>query len=174
MANFIEELWNSVFTPGPTPTLLIATNAAFAGLQFLLLILLIATYSIHFVVLSVLCGGLWYSINWFAAEVAREQQAQKANEKRKSPETENASDTEREGSPAPPSTEPTTAATTSADAAQPIIHDSPKQVSQASLEPQMAASIDALRRRRSLGESSGYISTDSEWEKVSEGEDKSK
>ena len=29
---------------------------------------------------------------------------------------------------------------------------------------------EMLRRRRSLGESSGYVSTDSEWEKVSEGE----
>jgi hypothetical protein len=30
------------------------------------------------------------------------------------------------------------------------------------------------RRRRSMGDSSGYVSTDSEWEKVSEGEEKSK
>lgn len=56
--------------PGPTPVLLQAANASFAALQLLLFILLCATYSIHFVVLSVLCGGLWWSINWFAAEVA--------------------------------------------------------------------------------------------------------
>jgi len=30
------------------------------------------------------------------------------------------------------------------------------------------------RKRPSMGESSGYISTDSEWEKVSEGEEKSR
>ena len=33
--------------------------------------------------------------------------------------------------------------------------------------------LEELRRRRSLGDSSGYVSTDSEWEKVSEGEKES-
>lgn len=175
MASFLEELWNSIFTPGPTPTLLIATNAAFAALQFLLFVLLIATYSIHFIVLSVLCGGLWYSINWFAAEIAQAQQADKAQAKRsKSPETENASDTETEG-PAPSAPEQSvTAKTTSATTGQSQIHEKPKQLYESHLEPQLTSSTEALRRRRSLGESSGYISTDSEWEKVSEGEEKNK
>ncbi|KAK5113504.1 hypothetical protein LTR62_003373 [Meristemomyces frigidus] len=69
MAAFMENLWQSVFTPGPTPTLLIATNLTFGALQILLLALLVATYSLHFAVLSFLCGGLWYSINWFANEL---------------------------------------------------------------------------------------------------------
>lgn len=69
MATFLTDLWSSIFTPGPTPTLLVATNTAFAALQLVLAGLLYATYSIHFAILSVLCGGLWYSINWFAAEV---------------------------------------------------------------------------------------------------------
>ena len=70
MSAFLTDLFNSIFTPGPTPTLLVATNAAFGALQLLLLALLAATRSVHFLVLSVLCGGLWCSINWFAAEVA--------------------------------------------------------------------------------------------------------
>ncbi|EEP76142.1 conserved hypothetical protein [Uncinocarpus reesii 1704] len=78
MASFMTDLWSSVFTPGTTPTLLIATNATFAALQVLLLALLFATYSIHFAVLSGLCGALWWSINWFVAEL----DAAKANEAR--------------------------------------------------------------------------------------------
>lgn len=173
MASFVQDLWESIFTPGPTPTLLVATNASFAALQFLLLILLIATYSVHFVVLSALCGGLWYSINWFAAEIAREQQAQQAKViKQKSPEPENASDTDTETeAPAP---ETTAATTTSSAPVSGQSHERPKQTSPTLLEPKMAESVEAVRRRRSLGESSGYVSTDSEWEKVSEGDDKTK
>ncbi|KAH7376018.1 ER protein Pkr1-domain-containing protein [Plectosphaerella cucumerina] len=76
MASFLENLWASVFTPGPTPTLLRAANASFGALQVVLFILLIATYSIHFVILSLLSGALWYAINWFAAElnIAKAQQ----------------------------------------------------------------------------------------------------
>ncbi|KAL1901847.1 Sm snRNP core protein Smd1 [Sporothrix stenoceras] len=69
MASFFQELWESIFTPGPTPSLLIATNATFAVLQVVLFVLLIATYSIHFVILSVLAGGLWWAVNWFANEL---------------------------------------------------------------------------------------------------------
>ena len=78
MANFLVELWESIFTPGPPPALLMAANASFAALQLLFFVLLIATYSIHFVVLSVLCGGLWYSINWFAREIAIAKEAEEA------------------------------------------------------------------------------------------------
>jgi len=174
MASFLEELWNSVFTPGPTPTLLVATNAAFAALQLLLLALLIATYSLHFVVLSILCGGLWFSINWFATEIAKEQQAQKAKEKKeKSPEPDNASDTETETPPDAPA-DPIRSTTASTAPSQNQRHERPKDSSSTLLEPKLANSSEALRRRRSLGESSGYISTDSEWEKISEGEEKSR
>jgi len=75
--SFFENLWGSIFTPGPTPTLLIATNVTFAALQLVLGILLATTRSIHFVVLSTLCGGLWWAINWFAQEL---QKAEKAEE----------------------------------------------------------------------------------------------
>ena len=159
MASFIEDLWSSVFTPGPTPSLLIATNATFAALQFLLLILLIATYSIHFLILSVLSGGLWYSINWFAremqAEAAKnESMTQKAREKSLDPDSE----TETETNTAP-------IARKSAP--------NPAQKLSSSLDPSTAQPGGILRKRRSLGDSSDYVSTDSEWEKVSEGEEKS-
>lgn len=75
MADFLNNLWSSVFTPGPTPTLLVATNATFAALQTTLFALLLYTYSIHFLILSILCAGLWVSINWFASEL-RVAQAQ--------------------------------------------------------------------------------------------------
>jgi hypothetical protein len=81
MADFLPNLWESVFTSGPTPTLLIATNVTFAALQLVLALLLFATYSIHFVILSTICGGLWWSINWFASEVAAVRAEEEANEK---------------------------------------------------------------------------------------------
>ncbi|KAI7359171.1 hypothetical protein KC354_g9437 [Hortaea werneckii] len=87
MASFVENLWSAVFTPGPTPTLLVATNVTFVALQFLLLALLIATYSIHFVILSVLCGGLWWSVNWFASELQaaqlKEEEAERLRKQKK-------------------------------------------------------------------------------------------
>jgi hypothetical protein len=76
MAAFFENLWNSIFTPGATPTLLIATNVSFGALQLVFALLLWATYSIHFVVLSFLCGGLWWGVNWFAAELRKAEKAE--------------------------------------------------------------------------------------------------
>ncbi|KOS16793.1 V-type ATPase assembly factor PKR1 [Escovopsis weberi] len=70
---FFVDLWESIFTPGPTPTLLRAANATFLALQLLLALLLLATSSLHFVVLSALCASLWYAVNWFAAELAAVQ-----------------------------------------------------------------------------------------------------
>lgn len=85
MADFLTNLWNGVFEAGPTPTLLVATNAAFGALQLVLFALLVATYSIHFAILSVLCGGLWYAINWFATELrAAQEKEQEAERLRKS------------------------------------------------------------------------------------------
>lgn len=88
MADFLSNLWSSVFTPGTTPTLLIATNVTFGTLQLLLFGLLIATSSIHFGILSVLCAGLWWSINWFATELkaaqAKEDEAEKLRKRKKS------------------------------------------------------------------------------------------
>lgn len=161
MASFFEDLWNSIFTPGPTPTLLVATNASFAALQVILLALLIATYSVHFIVLSLLCAGLWCSINWFVAELEAGKKREEASrrEKEKSPEPEKSSragsDTETEMPPPPirPTAPP------------------PKEQS-VLLKPKLADAAGTARQRRSQGDSSGYVSTDSEWEKVSEGGDR--
>lgn len=83
MTAFLESLWESVFTPGTSPTLIVATNASFAALEFLLLALLLATRSIHFLILSLLSVGLWLAINWFAAELVaaqeKEQQVQESS-----------------------------------------------------------------------------------------------
>ena len=86
MATFLESLWTSIFTPGPTPTLLLATNITFFSLQILFFALLLATHSMHFVALSILSAGLWWGINWFAAELQRakeiEQEAERIRKRR--------------------------------------------------------------------------------------------
>lgn len=82
MADFLGSVWESIFTPGPTPPLLLATNVTFFSLQLVLALLFFLTYSIHFVVLSVLCGGLWWSINWFAGEVMVAQREKEEEEER--------------------------------------------------------------------------------------------
>lgn len=82
MSSFVVDLWESIFTPGPTSTLLRAANVTFGALQLVLLSLLIGTHSIHFVVLSILCAGLWWSINWFAAELMIAQEREKAEKAR--------------------------------------------------------------------------------------------
>ena len=85
MTSFMVEVWESIFTPGPTAPLLKAANLSFAALQTVLFGLLVATYNVHCVVLSILSAGLWWSINWFAAEVKaaqlREEEEKKQKEK---------------------------------------------------------------------------------------------
>ena len=132
--------------------MLVATNAAFAALQIVLLALLIATYSIHFIVLSFLCGGLWWAINWFSAELRaaqeKEEKAEYLREMRKERETRQSDDSGTE-----------------TEDAMSRSMERPK-VPESQLRPPTPE--DALRKRRSLGEvsSSGEMSTDSEWDKV--------
>lgn len=156
MASFFEELWNSVFAPGPTPTLLAATNTSFACLQLVLLCLLLATYSVHFIVLSFLCGGLWWSINWFVAELGVVKVTDETNEQKqreRSPELEKVplgeSDTETELSTS-------------------VVKPSSPRDLPSLLESKPKDADEAPRKRGKMGESSGYLSTDSEWEKISE------
>ncbi|KAF3047698.1 hypothetical protein E8E12_011429 [Didymella heteroderae] len=203
---FFEDLWESIFTPGPTPTLLIATNASFAALQLLFFALFIGTYSIHFVILSFLTGGLWYGINWFAREIriaqkaeeeakriraerrgsqkdaagdgdqadidtgddtevdATEENAQKQSdglakkEKRSRPETQSTVFVDR------PEREQTPQATVSASGG------GPAGASTTGASTRLAPLVDdALKQRKGgLGESTGDLSTDSEWDKLSE------
>ncbi|KAH6608732.1 pkr1 [Trichoderma cornu-damae] len=100
MSSFFVELWEGIFTPGPTPTILKATNITFAALQVVLLSLLFATYSVHFVVLSALCGGLWWSINWFARELKVAQALEEEEKKKRKEEGEEEEEEKRKKKPA--------------------------------------------------------------------------
>jgi hypothetical protein len=195
MASFFENLWESIFTPGPTPTLLVATNASFAALQLLLFAMLLATYSIHFIILSFLCGGLWWAINWFAAEIraaqAKEEEAKRIREARRG------KDRHGKGSGAGDDGEAMdTGDDTEVDAEVEVQKQRPStvfverpsersaregtpQASAATGGPAAASTTgattrlaplvdDALKKRKGMGESTGDLSTDSEWEKLSE------
>ncbi|KAI5862126.1 Pkr1-domain-containing protein [Durotheca rogersii] len=151
MASFVQEIWESIFVPGTTPTLLVATNVTFASLQLVLFLLLVATYSIHFIILSFLCGGLWWAINWFAAEL-QVAQAKEAREKARAeqrPAAQTSGDSE---------TEVETIAT----------QETPAPVGKG-LEAVEQAGDLKLRPVPSTGTKSS-ASTEDEWEKVSENE----
>lgn len=164
MATFLSDLISSIFTPGPTPSIIIATNASFAALQVVLLVLLILTYSVHFVVLSFLCAGLWWAINWFVTEleVANQKQkdAKQSKEMRKG-HVQDETGVEDSG------TETEGGGTQSEGGVSGSMSGSNTD---GLLRPEDAQGT--LRKRRSLGEaSSGDLSTDSDWDKVSEAEE---
>jgi hypothetical protein len=142
MSAFITDLFQSIFTPGPTSSLIVATNVAFACLQLVLGLLLIATYSIHFVILSFLSAGLWWAINWFVSEL-KEAQAAEQERKRHLQEQEGDSDTE----------------------AETIIDTG--DTGSGSKEVEILENAGELRDREG-GKSE--ISTEDEWERVSENE----
>ncbi|KAK4497535.1 hypothetical protein PRZ48_011986 [Zasmidium cellare] len=185
MADFLSQLWESVFTAGPTPTLLVATNVTFGALQVLLAGLLFATYSIHFAILSVLCGGLWYSINWFAAEIAaaqaKEVEAERIRKKNakagasSTAEDEGAADDEGEDTEV--ETDAMKASTISSGSWEPSKED--ERVRKEILDAMKvsgssgakAAPGDVRKRQGKVddgNQSASEISTDSEWEKVDE------
>ena len=162
MGSFVEDLWSSVFTPGPTPTLLIATNVTFAALQVLLFALLVATYSIHFVVLSFLCGALWWSINWFAREV---REVQRIEEEKKAGKESSTGDTKDISATLDSTESDTETENLSRQKKSAIPAATRTTTTSASLQPPSEA--EDVRKRSSMsGDSSGYGSTDSEWEKV--------
>ncbi|KAJ5415369.1 hypothetical protein N7465_004064 [Penicillium sp. CMV-2018d] len=161
MASFMEDLWSSIFTPGPTPTLLIATNVTFAALQLIFLALLLATYSLHFVALSIISAGLWWSINWFAAEVRLAQQAQEAEKEKQ--ESEGGDATRK--SPAVGESADSDTETEALDVKK--IEDKSSAVATGSATSGLLPTArDPKKRPSTGGEGSGYGSTDSEWEKV--------
>lgn len=194
MADFLTNLWESVFTPGTTPTLLVATNCTFGALQVLLLSLLVATYSIHFAILSVLCGGLWYSINWFAVELQAAQKAEvEAERLRKKRQQEKewsaagdaaddeGEDTETEGGmresvtslgePAVVSARGEPAKAEIIEALQAAAHAPVGSGGSAAsgLQPVAGGSESRQRRIDDPDKAPSELSTDSEWEKVDEG-----
>jgi hypothetical protein len=189
MATFIEDLWNSIFTPGPTSTLLIATNVTFGALQVVLLALLVATYSIHFLILSILCSGLWAAINWFANELYIAQAQQEAEKRKQTDAGESDStdgmagsamdtgdDTEVEVEDVRDATR--TSVTPMRSARLVDTPPSPEHGRQdetptkpmwntslaAKLAP--ASQQEDLRKRKPMADSTSSISTDSEWEKI--------
>ncbi|RFU26319.1 hypothetical protein B7463_g10010, partial [Scytalidium lignicola] len=149
LATFFNDLFQSIFTPGPTPSLLIATNVSFACLQLLLFLLLVATHSVHFLVLSVISGGLWWAINWFVVEInsfkaSQEELAKKAQDTA----TAAGDDTETE--------------------AEKIVHTS--KTAPGSKEVEAMEAGGELKERRAMAGSRSGISTEDEWEQVSENE----
>lgn len=164
MATFLTDLISSIFTPGPTPSIIIATNASFAALQAVLLVLLILTYSVHFVVLSFLCAGLWWAINWFVTELEaanqKERDAKQSKETRKG-QVQDERGVEDSG------TETEGGGTQSEGGVSVSMYGSKTE---GFLRPEDAQG--KLRKRMSSGEaSSGDLSTDSDWDKVSEAEE---
>ncbi|KAL9135786.1 MAG: hypothetical protein Q9175_003023 [Cornicularia normoerica] len=164
MATFFTDLISSIFTPGPSPSIIIATNASFAALQVVLLVLLVLTYSVHFVVLSFLCAGLWWAINWFVTELEaanqKERDAQQSRDMNKGQEHDGRgvedSGTETEGGGTP--SERGVSGSVSASKTEGLLIPEDAQ--------------GPLRKRRiSGGASSGDLSTDSDWDKVSEAEE---
>jgi len=153
MAAFLTDLVSSIFTPGPTPSLIIATNVSFAGLQLVLFALVLLTHSIHFLILSCFCAGLWWAINWFVRELQaateKEQEAKRLKEVRKEKEEKDEeSGTETEGG----SQENLSRSMGS------------QRLPESRLE--VDDKVRELRQRRSMGSASEGLSTDSEWDKV--------
>ncbi|KNG84001.1 ER membrane protein (Pkr1) [Aspergillus nomiae NRRL 13137] len=174
MVSFVEDLWASVFTPGPTPTLLVAANATFAALQLVLFLLLLATYSIHFVVLSVLSASLWWSINWFAQELiaVQAQEAEKTQSKELVTDEDDDDKRRSEASRKTPGALDSTESDTETESLMErkisaVSAAAPPSTTTAAATLQPPEQQGGIRKRPSMsGESSGYVSTDSEWEKV--------
>ncbi|KAK0121471.1 SMK killer toxin resistance protein [Cadophora gregata] len=149
MSAFITDLVQSIFTPGPTPTLLVATNVTFACLQVVLLLLLLATFSIHFVILSLLSAGLWWSINWFVSELRAAQAVEdEKKKKRAQEEAKHADDTD-----------------TDADT---VIGAG--NTASGSKEVEILEESRELKNRGGVSGSKSETSTEDEWERVSENE----
>lgn len=169
--------------------------------------MLVATYSIHFVILSILCGGLWWSINWFAIELraaqAKEEEAKRIREARRGgkekgdagddadgmdtgDDTEVDTEVEQKQTLKPKSNQPRaprpeTQSTVFVERPSGSGKENPTQASASAgrvgptaasttaATTSLAAPVDdALKRRKGLGESTGDLSTDSEWDKLSE------
>jgi hypothetical protein len=65
MTSFVTSLWESVFTPGPTPVLVRAMNISFFALFPLLIPMTYFTQNIHVFFLTILSVGLWVAMQWY-------------------------------------------------------------------------------------------------------------
>jgi hypothetical protein len=66
MTAFVTSLWESVFTPGPTPVLVKAMNLSFFALFALLIPMTYFTQNIHVFLLTILSVGLWVAMQWYS------------------------------------------------------------------------------------------------------------
>ncbi|KAI5279708.1 hypothetical protein KEM54_004051 [Ascosphaera aggregata] len=115
---------------------------------------------IHFVILSAICGGLWWAINWFAAEVAA---FKKEEEQRKEAEREKndiKKTKEGEESREPDIDESASASLHAETTQKETVPDSGPAASSSAI-----ATVDA-RPRLVSPPSSGNISADSDWERI--------
>lgn len=70
MSNFFVALWESIFQPGTTPQLIIATHVSFIALLSTLAWLIYATSgNLHFYALFTIALLLWLAIIWFIQEL---------------------------------------------------------------------------------------------------------
>lgn len=153
----------------------------FGALQLLLAGLLIGTYSVHFAALSVLCGGLWYSINWFAHEISQAQEKEAEAErlrKKKRGETkavvEDSADDEGEDTEVEGGLKESTTSLGYQDnvmkeeIAEAMSATTVRQQDGLSSGAQATAGSSNTRQRRTEDpqSSASELSTDSEWEKV--------
>ncbi|KAJ9137925.1 hypothetical protein NKR23_g8886 [Pleurostoma richardsiae] len=160
MSQFFQDLWESIFTPGPTPSLLLATNVTFACLQVVLAGLLFATYSVHFVVLSILCSGLWWAINWFARELQASHDRERREQARAARHTAAAA-----AAAATSSESETEVESVGGGKSAPAAGGSVVEIKEAAAgELKHRATLDASQGTKSS------VSTEDEWEKVSESE----
>ncbi|KAJ5038796.1 uncharacterized protein L3040_006475 [Drepanopeziza brunnea f. sp. 'multigermtubi'] len=116
--------------------------------SLVLLFLLFATFSIHFVILSFLSAGLWWSINWFVSELKAAQALQdEKNSKKKS--------SKDVGQGAESDTDAETVIDTG-------------NTMPGSKETEIMEPRGELKDRGNVTRSRSEISTEDEWERVSE------
>src|ERR1700732_2463862 len=65
MTSVATSLWDSIFTPGPTPILVKAMNISFFALFALLIPLVYYTHNIHVILLTIVAIGLWAALQWY-------------------------------------------------------------------------------------------------------------
>ncbi|KAG0670784.1 SMK killer toxin resistance protein [Maudiozyma exigua] len=74
MASFITGLWESVFQPGTSPQLILATHLSFSALLITLAWLIFVTSgNIHFIMLFIIATLLWITVIWFISELKSAQ-----------------------------------------------------------------------------------------------------
>lgn len=152
----------------------------------MLALLLVFTHSVHFVILSLLSGGLWWAINWFAAEiravegVEREAKAIREREEKRDEGDGSERVTPQEGKegtdrmkveerdPGTRRRDESGILASGSGSGNEIESGAGSEVVSSTSEVDLARGTEGVRKRRSTGDTAGDLSTDSEWDKVSE------